>query len=244
MKINYLSEFKLSETTLDGDISTPFKFTYYTPKSVGYVASYDGTTYKNCRRLSDGSLLVVFENHQLVCGDLYVRREYYLTDNDFSDGVLNLVTTQKCGIELTTDDTTDTTISTTVYPNYQCGASAYELAVKNGYEGSEVQWTNSLRPIPVVRDFDCSSMMMYPNIYYIHEADPAFIEFSYMVEGAEDVVNEYMLRFTTSDTLPTVYSPEGVTWIGAVDSDGVPLFKANTTYELSILEGKGIIVEL
>lgn len=59
MKINYQSDFKIIEKNLNGDVNTPFRFTYRTVLSGCVVAEFDGHGYKNCRRLDDGSLLVI-----------------------------------------------------------------------------------------------------------------------------------------------------------------------------------------
>ncbi|MFR9496688.1 MAG: hypothetical protein SNG90_09610 [Rikenellaceae bacterium] len=151
MKINYKSDFKLQEVSDTVDLTTPFRFTYSVDRSIGrcYLASFDGANYTNCRRLEDGSLLVIFDHHQLSTGRLGVQREYYLTDSDFKDGICNTVTVDTLDITLTAgagDISDDITVE--VYPNYQMGDtgdSAYEVALKNGFEGSEAEWLESLR---------------------------------------------------------------------------------------------------
>lgn len=102
MRINYQSDFKIIEKNLNGDLKTPFRFTYQTVLSKPVVASFDGHDYKNCRRLDDGSLLVIFDNHGMRPGNLTVRREYYLTDADFADGICNLVSSFLSMASLTT----------------------------------------------------------------------------------------------------------------------------------------------
>lgn len=59
MRINYQSDFKIIEKNLNGDVNTPFRFTYRTVLSGCVVAEFDGHGYKNCHRLDDGSLLVI-----------------------------------------------------------------------------------------------------------------------------------------------------------------------------------------
>ena len=59
IRINYQSDFKIIEKSLNGDINTPFRFTYRTVLSGCVVAEFDGHGYKNCRRLDDGGLLVI-----------------------------------------------------------------------------------------------------------------------------------------------------------------------------------------
>ncbi|MEY8587951.1 hypothetical protein [Phocaeicola sartorii] len=121
MRINYQSDFKIIERNLNGDISTPFRFTYRTVLSDYVVAEFDGHGYKNCRRLDDGSLLVIFDNHGLHSGLLSVQREYYLSDADFVDGICNLVSVEPTGILLVVGKSDDSTAHVDVYPNYQKG---------------------------------------------------------------------------------------------------------------------------
>ena len=94
IRINYQSDFKIIEKSLNGDINTPFRFTYRTVLSGCVVAEFDGHGYKNCRRLNDGGLLVIFDRHGLRPCALSVKREYYLSDADFADGICNLVSAE------------------------------------------------------------------------------------------------------------------------------------------------------
>lgn len=66
MRINYQSDFKIIEKNLNGDVNTPFRFTYRTVLSGCVVAEFDGHGYKNCRRLDDGSLLVILTGMDFV----------------------------------------------------------------------------------------------------------------------------------------------------------------------------------
>ena len=68
MRINYQSDFKIIEKNRNGDVNTPFRFTYRTVLSGCVVAEFDGHGYKNCRRLDDGSLWVIFDRHGLRPG--------------------------------------------------------------------------------------------------------------------------------------------------------------------------------
>ena len=91
MKINYQSDFKIIEKNLNGDISTPFRFTYFNPFKGKFIASFDGQEYVGCSRMEDGSLLVAFDNPGFSPGMLKVKREYFISDSDFRDGICNLV---------------------------------------------------------------------------------------------------------------------------------------------------------
>lgn len=66
IRINYQSDFKIIEKSLNGDINTPFRFTYRTVLSGCVVAEFDGHGYKNCRRLDDGGLLVILTGMDYV----------------------------------------------------------------------------------------------------------------------------------------------------------------------------------
>lgn len=91
--INYKSDFKLVECFRDSSLlKVPFKFTYYT-KSIkySYTVSYNGTDYINCNPTLDNRLMVIFDNHDLKVGQLKVKREFFLNDKDFQDGIHYLI---------------------------------------------------------------------------------------------------------------------------------------------------------
>ncbi len=120
--INYQSDFKINEVSKIVDLTTPFKFAYFTNGLQIYNVSYDGVIYTNCRRLEDDSLLVIFDNHKLGVGRLRVKREYFLTDSDFADGVCNKVIIDNIDACLVAGaDNCDKDITIEVYPAYQKG---------------------------------------------------------------------------------------------------------------------------
>lgn len=88
MKIYYKSDFKIVENV---DVDVPFIFTYYVWRNVK-VASFDGKTYTGCVKKEDGSVVVPFDRELCELGTLKCRREFFLKDNDFADGVCNKVT--------------------------------------------------------------------------------------------------------------------------------------------------------
>ena len=118
IRINYQSDFKIIEKSLNGDINTPFRFTYRTVLSGCVVAEFDGHGYKNCHRLDDGGLLVIFDRHGLRPGALSVKREYYLSDADFADGICNLVSVENTGVILVAGKTDESTAEIISYPDY------------------------------------------------------------------------------------------------------------------------------
>lgn len=145
MKINYQSDFKLNEVSESVDLSTPFKFSYYTTSfsSNRITASFDGENYTNCRRLEDGSLLVIFDNPRLGVGRLAVRREYFLTDSDFADGICNSVSEEEINVYLTQGKSdSDGDVTVMVYPTYQQGIQGVTFTPSVTEEG-DISWTNN-----------------------------------------------------------------------------------------------------
>ncbi len=148
MNINYKSDFKILENFIgETDLETPFRFTYKSSTSASYVVWFDGEEYSSCRRLDDGSLLVSFNNHSLMPGELTVLREWFLTDSDFEDGVCNSTIIESCGVTLWSGASDSSTTVIEVLPNYhkgESGDSAYQIALNNGFVGTEQEWLESL----------------------------------------------------------------------------------------------------
>ncbi len=125
MRINYESDFKLYEVSWIDDTTTPFRLKYRTSSLSSYTAEFDGENYTNCRRLDDGSLLVIFENHKLDVGELRVRREHFLTDSDFADNICNRVTCEQVGVTLVRQESENDSATVEIYPTYQQGQAGY-----------------------------------------------------------------------------------------------------------------------
>ena len=85
---NYASDFKIVETLKD---EAPFRFTYSAKSGKEVVAEYNGTEFVNCIA-RDGELVVPVNAGSLGLGEVRVKREYFLTDSDFADGICHLVT--------------------------------------------------------------------------------------------------------------------------------------------------------
>ena len=152
MTINYESDFKIIEGFKDGSsiLAAPFKFTYYTRMSRGtYVASYDGTEFVNCHPTDDGRVVVPFDNPQFGLGVLNVKREFFLNDKDFADGICTLVSVESTGIVLDRGATDmDGEVNIELFPFYQRGLdgkSAYDLWLDEGNEGSVADFLGSLK---------------------------------------------------------------------------------------------------
>lgn len=117
IKINYESDFKLTEKTEERFADVPFEFVY-TTNSGTYTASYDGEVYKNCKRNEDGSVTVIFNNHGLGVGKLKVRREFFIPDEDFPDGVYNAVSNDTTDIMLVEGKTDGYNVEEDFQPPY------------------------------------------------------------------------------------------------------------------------------
>ena len=117
VKINYESDFKLTERYEARLVGIPFRFVY-TTGSGQYMASYDGEAYVNCKSNEDGSITIIFNKHGLGVGKLKVRREFYVPDEDFPDGVYNIVSNDTTDIILVEGKTDNTDVEEEFNPPY------------------------------------------------------------------------------------------------------------------------------
>jgi frataxin-like iron-binding protein CyaY len=117
IKINYESDFKLTEKTEERFVDVPFTFTYTTNSGI-YTASYKGDVYTRCKRNEDGSITVIFNDHGLGVGKLKVRREFFIPDTDFPDGVYNIVSNDTTDIILVEGKTDNTDVEEEFHPPY------------------------------------------------------------------------------------------------------------------------------
>ena len=153
--INYESDFKLIEGFKDGSSITnaPFRFTYYTKVSRGvYIAEYNGSEFVNCHPSDDGRVIVPFDSPQLGMGVLMVKREFFLNDSDFKDGICNLVSVENTGVTLDKGATDmDGEVNIELFPFYQqgeAGKSAYDEWLELGNTGTVEDFLDSLRGKP------------------------------------------------------------------------------------------------
>lgn len=117
--INYKSDFKLVESGCD--FSTPFVFEYRTGFGKSYRASHVDGEYDNCKLMDDGRLMVIFDNHGLHPGILTCERHFYLTDQDYHDGICDLWDKRPTGIVLSSGKTDDCEAEVQLPPYYQQG---------------------------------------------------------------------------------------------------------------------------
>lgn len=170
--VNFESDFKVHEYFSNGHPMTdsPFRFTYYTKVSRGtYVAEYDGEAFTNCLPDGNGGVVIPFDSPSLGTGVLMVKREFYLSDKDFKDGICNLVSVENTGILLDRGRTSNYgEIDLSVFPYYmkgdkgdaftyedfteeqlealrgKDGKSAYEIWLEQGNQGSEDDFLASI----------------------------------------------------------------------------------------------------
>lgn len=76
--------------------------------------------------------MVIFDNHGLTPGILRVTRRYYLTDNDYHDGICDLVSKEETGVILTAGKTDECEVEVQVPPHYMQG--------KQGDPGKDMTW--------------------------------------------------------------------------------------------------------
>ena len=82
-----------------------------------------------------------------------------------------------------------------------------------------------------------------PGILYKLGTLTGSVTISLATPADSSVANEYGFTFTAGSTAPTITWPSGVTWAGNCVEDGAPVITGGNSYEVSILDGRGIIVE-
>lgn len=116
-KIYYESDFKIVERLRKDELKDiPFRYTYFA--DYAYSASWDGEEYKNCKRNPDGRIIVVFNAQNLGLGPLRVKREYFIPDSDFEDGIRNEVYVEDTGVVLVSGTGRPVTVEMEVVPPY------------------------------------------------------------------------------------------------------------------------------
>ena len=160
--IFFKTDFAITEKSEAG-YGVPFRFKYYTASpSRAFVASFDGNTYTNCHLDEDGNLCIGFDDHNMGLGTLMVERTYYLNNSCYVSGVCDEriaptpvvieeegeggVKNKYQSVQSLQGETTIASTST-VQPYYakgDPGKSAYEIAVEQGFVGTEEEWLESL----------------------------------------------------------------------------------------------------
>lgn len=81
---------------------------------------------------------------------------------------------------------------------------------------------------------------MLPNVFYDLGTLSGDTTFAFASPSDNTIENEYMFEFTTPSTAPTITWPNAITgWSGGT----APTIKASKTYQVSVLNGLGVIAE-
>lgn len=157
---NYRGDFSIIETfyrNIDGtksQVAVPdtLKIEYYTdPTGRKFVVEKTGNTLKNCKLSDDGMTLtseLALSRHQIGCGQLYKNILEIIPDPAYPEGVKIIPYPSRTDVVLIhgQSDNADMEIaSESLLAGFIYGYSAYQLAVQNGFEGSEEDWLASLK---------------------------------------------------------------------------------------------------
>ena len=89
----------------------------------------------------------------------------------------------------------------------------------------------------------CSSQPsggMLPNVFYNLGTLSGNTTFSFASASDNEIENEWMFQFTTPSTAPTITWPNAITgWVGG----SAPTINASKTYQVSVVNGLGVIAE-
>jgi hypothetical protein len=153
-KINYQTDFEATLTLLDAsgkDIGFPdydWRAEFYTTNSANrYIASYINGEYVNCYN-KDNKIVIVFDNHHLGTGDLNVKFFALLPNSDYPDESQQVVTPSALAVTLVryvSELPTDTEVEVLLPMLYM---TAYDEAVRNGYEGTKEEYYTALSILP------------------------------------------------------------------------------------------------
>lgn len=81
---------------------------------------------------------------------------------------------------------------------------------------------------------------MLPNVFYDLGTLSGDTTFAFASPSDNTIENEWMFEFTTPSTAPTITWPNAITgWSGGT----APTIKASKTYQVSVLNGLGVIAE-
>lgn len=94
------SDFDFQYKLDSAHLSTPFKFIFFTTdiNESSYECSFDGTTYYRCTRVDEDSIVFHIDGNTFECGNLRIRKEYFIDSSSFEDGICNSVDVEKTNI--------------------------------------------------------------------------------------------------------------------------------------------------
>ena len=91
---------------------------------------------------------------------------------------------------------------------------------------------------PVIKIND-NTVSISPNIYYIIEVVFDSLLINLEPPTNDELLNEYVIEFTTSENNTQISLPNSIKWSGG----NIPVFENNTTYQISIINNLGIWVK-
>lgn len=115
------------------------------------------------------------------------------------------------------------------------GLSAYEIAVKNGFEGTEQEWLASLGSAMELEEVSTTTATIEPDHFTVFGV---VSELSVTLQEAENdgYVHEYCFEFTTADEFNGLTITPAPKWVSE------PVLSPNKTYQVSIVREIGVIV--
>ena len=164
---NYRGDFLIVESFYADDgmerqIPVPdhVRIEYYTDCCAPrYTVEKNGDSYTRCSLSEDGMSLVCYialSRYPVGMGNLLKHVVEIVGDEHFPDNEKCILTSGETGIVLFPgqSDGSGRIMSSFVLPVSQYGFSAYELAVRNGFQGTEEEWLQSLcgGAMPVLAD--------------------------------------------------------------------------------------------
>ena len=143
ISIHYNSDWEFEYPLPASYDNCPFKITLYTIdyEDNRYEAYFDGTSYVNCTKTNNNSIIVHIDNFTFYPGCVRVRVEYFIDSASFNDGIYNGVHTEKTNIYTTKakSATTAITFEGSSLPNFDAVniANNVETALNDINEKSE-----------------------------------------------------------------------------------------------------------
>ena len=94
------SDFDFQYKLDSAHLSTPFKFIFFTTdiNESSYECSFDGEQYIRCTKVDDESIVFHIDGGVFECGNLRIRKEYFIDSSSFEDGICNSVDIEKTNI--------------------------------------------------------------------------------------------------------------------------------------------------
>lgn len=127
------------------------------------------------------------------------------------------------------------------------GKSAYEIAVENGFVGTESEWLESLvgakgDPGTAGKNYQVdtiesteTTVELQPNKFYkFGEVTELNLSFAEITDNTQ--LNEFMFEFISGETATTLTLPDTIKWAET------PSIKANKIYQCSIVNNIGLMV--